>query len=149
MEYDAEKERGCNSQEDNFNPGYFESKLKTGISRFFIAASTDDISSLTLEQVDELYTEEINRQNLLALNSRLTEPFTLKLLRATDLFIVKNPSSGENTVTAGYHWYSDWGRDTMISLTGLFLIPYHHEEAWLVLKNFDRYCRKGLVPNTF
>ncbi len=123
LEYDVEKHRGLNFQEDNFNPGYFESKLEMGTSRFFIAASTGDISSLTLEQVDELYTREINRQNLLALNSKLTEPFALKLLKGTDSLVVKNPSSGENTVIAGYHWYSDWGRDTMISLPGLLLIP--------------------------
>jgi predicted glycogen debranching enzyme len=149
LEYDAEKQRGLHSQEDNFNPGYFESKLKPGTSRFFIAASTDDISSLNLRKVDELYKRGVNRQNLLALNSRLTDPFALKLLRATDAFIVKNPSSGENTVIAGYHWYSDWGRDTMISMTGLFLIPYRHEEARSVLMNFARHCRKGLIPNTF
>jgi len=149
FEYDVEKQRDCNSQEDSFNPGYFESKLKMGTFRFFIAASTDDISSFTLEQVEELYIREINRQNLLALNSRLTEPFALRLLRATDAFIVKNPFSGENTVIAGYHWYSDWGRDTMISMPGLFLIPYRYEEARSVLKNFAKYCRKGLIPNTF
>jgi predicted glycogen debranching enzyme len=149
LEYDAEKQRGLNSQEDNFNPGYFESKLKSGTSRFFIAASTEDISSLDLRKVDELYRRTVNRQNLLVLNSRLKDPFALKLLRATDTFTVKNPFSGENTVIAGYHWYSDWGRDTMISLTGLFLIPYRHEEARSVLMNFARYCRKGLIPNTF
>jgi predicted glycogen debranching enzyme len=149
LEYDAEKQRGLNSQEDNFNPGYFESKLKPGTSRFFIVASTDEISSLNLRKVDELYKRAVNRQNLLVLNSRLTDSFALKLLRATDTFTVKNPSSGENTVIAGYHWYSDWGRDTMISLTGLFLIPYRHEEARSVLMNFARYCRKGLIPNTF
>ena len=85
---------------------------------------------------------------LLSIRS-LLEPFALKLLRATDPFIVKNPSSGENTVIAGYHWYSDWGRDTMISLPGLFLIPYRFEEARSALNNFARYCRKGLIPNTF
>ncbi len=149
IEYDVEKCRGLNSQEDNFNPGYFESKLKMGTSRFFIAASTTDISSFTLEQVDELYTKEINRQNLLALNSRLTDPFALKLLKGTDSFVVKNPFSGENTVIAGYHWYSDWGRDTMISLPGLLLISYRFEEARSVLKYFSKYCRRGLIPNTF
>ena len=92
FEYDAEKQRGLPFQEDNFNPGYFEGRLKLGTSRFFIAASTGDISSFTLEQVEELYTREVYRQNLLAFNSRLTEPFALKLLRATDTFIVKNPS---------------------------------------------------------
>jgi len=149
FEYDIEKQRGLNFQEDNFNPGYFESKLKAGTSHFFIAASTEDISSLTLEQVEELYTREVYRQNLLAFNSRLTEPFALKLLRATDSFIVKNPSSGENTVIAGYHWFSDWGRDTMISIPGLLLIPRRFEEAKSILKNYSKYCRRGLIPNAF
>ena len=56
---------------------------------------------LLSSKVDELYTKEVYRQNLLALNSRLTEPFALKLLRATDTFIVKNPSSGENYSNCG------------------------------------------------
>ncbi|MDQ1275998.1 MAG: hypothetical protein QG610_1573 [Euryarchaeota archaeon] len=149
LEYDTEKQRGLNFQEDNFNPGYFESKLEPGTSRFFVAASTGDISSLTLEQVDKLYSREANRQNLLALDSKLIEPYALKLLKATDTFVVKNRSTGENTVIAGYHWYSDWGRDTMISLPGLFLIPYRFEEARSALNNFALYCRRGLVPNTF
>ena len=149
FEYDAEKQRGLNYQEDNFNPGYFESKLKLGTSHFFIVASTEDISSPTLENVEELYTREVYRQNLLAFNSRLTEPFALKLLRATDPFIVKNPPSGENTVIAGYHWFSDWGRDTMISMPGLLLIPRRFEEARSILKNFSRHCQRGLIPNAF
>ncbi|PAV12005.1 glycogen debranching protein [Methanosarcina spelaei] len=149
FEYDIEKKRGLNFQEDNFNPGYFESKLKLGTSHFFIAASTEDVSSLTLEQVEEFYTRETYRQNLLAFNSRLTEPFALKLLRATDPFIVKNPSSGESTVIAGYHWFSDWGRDTMISMPGLLLIPRRFEEAKYILKNFSRHCKRGLIPNAF
>jgi predicted glycogen debranching enzyme len=149
LEYDAEKQRGLNFQEDNFNPGWFESELKEGTSHFFVAASTGDVSSLTLEQVDKLYLREANRQNLLALDSKLAEPFALKLLKATDPFVVKNRSSGENTVIAGYHWYSDWGRDTMISLPGLLLIPYRFEEARSALNNFARYCRRGLIPNTF
>jgi len=149
FEYEAEKERGLDFQEDNFNPGYFESKLKMGTSRFFIAVSTEDISSLTLEQVEELYTREVYRQNLLAFNSRLTEPFALKLLRATDAFIMKNPSTGESSMIAGYHWFADWGRDTMISLPGLLLVPHRFDEARSTLKNFARHCRRGLVPNTF
>ncbi len=149
LEYDTELERGLNHQEDKFNPGYFESKLEPGTSRFFIAASTGDISSLTLEKVDKHYVREANRQNLLALDSKLMEPFALKLLKATDSFIVKNRNTTESTIIAGYHWYSDWGRDTMISLPGLLLIPYRFEEARSALNNFSIYCRRGLVPNTF
>jgi predicted glycogen debranching enzyme len=120
-----------------------------GTSRFFIAASTGNISSFNLEKVDELYTKEVYRQNLLAFNSRLTEPFALKLLRATDSFVIKNPSSGDKTIIAGYHWFADWGRDAMISLPGLLLIPHRFEDAKYILKNFARHCRKGLIPNAF
>jgi predicted glycogen debranching enzyme len=149
FEYDAEKKRGLSFQEDNFNPGYFESRLKLGTSSFFIVASTENISSFTLEQVDKLYTQEVYQQNFLAFNSRLAEAFALKLLRATDSFIIKSPLSGDTTMIAGYHWFADWGRDTMISLPGLLLIPHRFEEAKYILKNFARYCRKGLIPNAF
>ena len=149
LEYDAEKERGLNFQEDSFNPGYFETKLKLGTSQFFIAASTRDISSFTLKQVDKFYIREANRQNLLVLDSKLTDPFALKLVKATDIFVVKSHAAGENTIIAGYHWYSDWGRDTMISLPGLLLVPYRFEEARSALNYFARYCRRGLIPNTF
>lgn len=149
IEYDTERQRGLNFQEDNFNPGYFECKLEPGTSRFFVAVSTGDISSLTLEKVDKLYLREANRQNLLALDSKLKESYALKLLKATDVFVVKNRSTGENTVIAGYHWYSDWGRDAMISLPGLLLIPYRFDEAKSILNNFSRYIRRGLIPNTF
>jgi predicted glycogen debranching enzyme len=149
LEYDAEKERGLNYEEDNFCPGYFETELEMRNFRFFIAASTRDISSLTLKQVDKLRIREANRQNLLVLDSKLIKPFALKLTRAIDTFVVKSHISGENTVIAGYHWYSDWGRDSMISLIGLLLIPYRYEEARTVLDYFSRYCRRGLIPNTF
>ena len=149
LEYDAEKERGLNSEEDNFSPGYFESELGLGNFRFFVAASTRDISSLTLKQVDKLRIREANRQNLLVLDSKLIKPFALKLTRATDTFVVRSHVSGEETIIAGYHWYSDWGRDSMISLPGLLLVPYRFEEARTILDYFARYCRRGLIPNTF
>jgi len=149
LEYDAEKERGLNSEEDNFSPGYFESEIGLGNFRFFVAASTRDISSLNLKQVDKLRTREANRQNLLVLDSKLIDPFALKLTRATDTFVVRSHISDEDTVIAGYHWYSDWGRDTMISLPGLLLVPYRFEEARTILNYFARYCRRGLIPNTF
>jgi predicted glycogen debranching enzyme len=61
---------------------------------------------------------------------------------------VRSHVSGEATIIAGYHWYSDWGRDTMISLPGLLLVPHRFQEARTVLDYFARYCRRGLIPNT-
>ncbi|RZI66927.1 MAG: glycogen debranching protein, partial [Variovorax sp.] len=53
------------------------------------------------------------------------------------------------TVIAGYHWFTDWGRDTMISLEGLTLATGRHAEAGYILRTFQHYVRDGLIPNMF
>jgi predicted glycogen debranching enzyme len=53
------------------------------------------------------------------------------------------------TVIAGYHWFTDWGRDTMISLEGLTLTTGRHREAGSILRTFAHYVRDGLIPNLF
>ena len=53
------------------------------------------------------------------------------------------------TVIAGYHWFTDWGRDTMISLEGLTLTTGRHTEAGYILRTFAHYVRDGLIPNMF
>ena len=53
------------------------------------------------------------------------------------------------TVIAGYHWFTDWGRDTMISLEGLTLVTGRHAEAGYILRTFAHYVRDGLIPNLF
>jgi len=60
-------------------------------------------------------------------------------------------SSGEHvrTVIAGYHWFTDWGRDTMISLEGLCLCTGRHHEAKAILRTFANYIHDGLIPNHF
>src|SRR6185369_10928247 len=53
------------------------------------------------------------------------------------------------TVIAGYHWFTDWGRDTMISLDGLTLCTGRHREARAILRTFSHYVKDGLLPNLF
>ena len=53
------------------------------------------------------------------------------------------------TIIAGYHWFTDWGRDTMISLEGLTLLTGRHLEARWILHTFAHYIRRGLIPNMF
>ena len=53
------------------------------------------------------------------------------------------------TVIAGYHWFTDWGRDTMISLEGLTLTTGRWLEAGYILRTFAYYIRDGLIPNMF
>jgi predicted glycogen debranching enzyme len=53
------------------------------------------------------------------------------------------------TVIAGYHWFTDWGRDTMISLEGLTLVTGRKREANFIVRTFAHYVRDGLIPNMF
>ncbi|MEL7241540.1 MAG: amylo-alpha-1,6-glucosidase [Cyanobacteria bacterium J06629_18] len=72
-----------------------------------------------------------------------------KLLRASDKFIVYRASIEGPTVIAGYHWFNDWGRDTLIALPGLTIVPQRFEIAKGLLRTFGHYCHQGLIPNAF
>lgn len=82
-------------------------------------------------------------------NSGLTDEFALSLVQAADQFIVKRESTGLKTIMAGYPWFTDWGRDTMIALQGLTLSTKRFEDTRDILKSFAMYVKKGLVPNMF
>jgi predicted glycogen debranching enzyme len=71
------------------------------------------------------------------------------LVLAADAFIVERSSAHSRSVTAGYHWFEDWGRDSLISLPGLTLVTGRFEDARQILLTFKRYCRNGLIPNRF
>ncbi|MDZ8087225.1 MAG: amylo-alpha-1,6-glucosidase [Nostoc sp. DedQUE12b] len=72
-----------------------------------------------------------------------------QLLKASDRFIVYRASIAGPTVIAGYHWFNDWGRDTLIALPGLALVPQRFNLAKGVLRTFGHYCRHGLIANAF
>ncbi|WP_118165368.1 amylo-alpha-1,6-glucosidase [Nostoc sphaeroides] len=76
-------------------------------------------------------------------------PLNQQLLKASDQFIVYRASIAGPTVIAGYHWFNDWGRDTLIALPGLALVPQRFDLAKGVLRTFGHYCRHGLIPNAF
>ncbi|PHJ60798.1 amylo-alpha-1,6-glucosidase [Nostoc linckia z4] len=76
-------------------------------------------------------------------------PIIQQLLKASDRFIVYRASTASPTVIAGYHWFNDWARDTLIALPGLTLVPQRFELAKEILRSFGHYCRHGLIPNAF
>ncbi|MEH1947577.1 MAG: amylo-alpha-1,6-glucosidase [Nostoc sp.] len=76
-------------------------------------------------------------------------PIWEQLLKASDRFIVYRASIAGPTVIAGYHWFNDWGRDTLIALPGLALVPQRFDLAKGVLRTFGHYCRHGLIANAF
>ncbi len=77
------------------------------------------------------------------------DDFHRALARSADHFIVYRRSTGAKTIIAGYPWFTDWGRDAMISLDGLTLSTGRYEEAAEILTTFSRYIKYGLVPNMF
>jgi predicted glycogen debranching enzyme len=81
------------------------------------------------------------------------DPVVRQLVLAADQFIVERQIAGGEeagrTVIAGYPWFNDWGRDTMIALPGLALATGRHADAAVILRSFGRFVRDGLLPNNF
>ena len=84
-----------------------------------------------------------------ALDTGFRDPVARELARAADAFIAYRPSTGGKTIMAGYPFFGDWGRDTMIALPGCVLARGKYEDARSILGTFLAYERDGLVPNLF
>lgn len=168
-----ENYRGLNDIDSHLHVATFDVTLQPGESLTFVA-STEDPNPLMAGRLDVNNTEALakvldgaksleNRRNyeqeLLRVwqetNGEVasTAPDWIKqLVLAADQFIVDR-RLGDNregkSVIAGYHWFEDWGRDTMISLPGLTLITGRQEIARLILETFAQYISKGMLPNRF
>lgn len=82
-------------------------------------------------------------------NAGVSDDFMKDLIVASDNFVCRRASTGGKTVLAGLPWFTDWGRDTMISFTGLTLVTKRFDDARSILETFAAYERKGLIPNMF
>jgi len=164
--YRVEAERGESSIDHNFKTGFFELELAPEETRrfsIFVAAGKDEheaentIWALWKESasVEALYKSELKRRtNLLDSFHKQhgdihLEDWLKSLILAADAFVVNRQSSNAKSVIAGYHWFSDWGRDSLISLPGLTLVPWRYEDAKKILQTFGQYSYEGLVPNSF
>lgn len=144
FEYLVELDRGLEFREDLFSHGHFSVKMKKG-DKIAIIASTLDISKADGFALMEQ--EKIRREALIQ-QIDVKDDFTATLALAADQFIVRR---GEKlkTIIAGYHWFSDWGRDTMIALPGLCLSTKRYEDARQILKVFAESVDQGMLPNRF
>jgi len=156
--YDMEKERGLDFVEDLFAPGEFSLTLYKGDS-LGIIISTDDPSD---KDADELFAKEKLRRR--SLTNDLPEDEVVKqLVLAADQFIIEKKIPRETisaetpgdektksaTVIAGYHWFTDWTRDTMVALPGLCLSTDRYEDAKKILSAFAMSVSEGMLPNHF
>ncbi|TQD27655.1 amylo-alpha-1,6-glucosidase [Methanolobus vulcani] len=152
FEYEVELSRGYPYREDNFNPGYFKLEISDEQCSFFVLASTESAEKwekTDLQTIDEFISREEKRIRGIAASKSGNDVFLQRLMVAGDSFIVNRKSTGARSVIAGYHWFGDWGRDTMISLPGLTLVTGRFDDARSVLSTFAASCRNGLIPNLF
>ncbi len=161
MSYRVDRDRGSEHVESLASPGYFNAVLTPDRPIAFVA-STEPWEHLDFSP-EAIFEAEANRLNklLAELQDRGRHDMEGWLTLAADQFIVLPGSRLEEqalaraagdearTVIAGYHWFTDWGRDTMISLDGLTLCTGRYGEARSILRTFANYVHDGLLPNLF
>ena len=142
FEYQIERERGLDFIEDLFNPFVltFDLNEKTGAS---IIASTEQRTGNPVK----LSKAEIDRRKALVSTAPAKDDLLRALFAAADQFIVSR--GDQKTVIAGYHWFADWGRDTLIALPGLTLATKRPEIAKSILLMLSAHVDRGMLPNRF
>ena len=162
----AESARGLDDREDLFVPGELAVELMPGdtVTLTLSAVSPPPVSTEHSRDVarrsDERafgvelsgaapFAREVRRQQALLEAAPANAPdWIRRLTLAADQFIVRRANAGQ-TVIAGYPWFSDWGRDTMIALPGLTLATGRYDVAASVLRTFARFVSEGMLPNRF
>ena len=160
--YRTEQSRGYAYQGDLWSPGFFHVDLEEAESPTLVG-STEKWDILEVLTPDEALAAERERRARLLHDAlpQARQSFPAELVFAADQFVItpagrveeaaRAHAAGDEvrTVIAGYHWFTDWGRDTMISLEGLTLLTGRWLEAGYILRTFAHYVRDGLIPNMF
>ena len=160
--YVLEQNRGYECCGDLWTPGYFRCEL-TPDAPGTLVASTESWETIGALDPIELPTAEQQRRARLISHAHKagSDGFGAEMVLAADQFVITPAGRGDEaararaagdevrTVIAGYHWFTDWGRDTMISLEGLTLCTGRQREAGYILRTFGHYVRDGLIPNMF
>ncbi len=142
FEYAIERERGFDFKEDLFQP--FEIVFDISSGPAVIAASADTVSRVNYGTLEAA---EIKRRRSLIKRAGAQTDLEKELVLAADQFIVERGSG--YTVIAGYPWFSDWGRDTMIAFNGLTLATGRTDIAKQILLEFSKHISEGMLPNRF
>ena len=151
----AEEARGLDSQDDNLCVGTLKAVLRPGTALTVVlsaeaAPSRDGEAAWQRRQSHDA--EALRRWQCGPSAGAATPGWIQHLVLAADQFVVKRALKDEPdglSVIAGYHWFGDWGRDTMIALPGLTLATGRAEAACRILITFARFVDRGMVPNVF
>ena len=166
LRYRVEAERGYPAVGSAWSPGRIEARLEPGSTVDVVATvagaagtggtvhGAHDAAPRTPDH-DAAVAAELERRRALVRGAGFEDdPLGAELALAADAFIIDPATRGrdrpaQRSVIAGYHWFTDWGRDTMIGLEGLTLATGRHQEAAAILRMFAGHVRDGLIPNLF
>ncbi len=158
MGYDlaVERYRGLSESEDHLHAANLEANLQVGESVTVVASteSNHQVDGQIAYKARQYYEQQLLQRWHATpyLNTENTPDWVEHLVLAADQFIVSRPLADNpdgKTVIAGYHWFGDWGRDTMIALSGLTISTGRPEVARTILSTFARYLDQGMLPNLF
>src|SRR5580765_3234721 len=160
--YGLEQIRGYECCGDLWTPGYFRFELSPDAPGTLVGSTESWETIGALDPVGLPSAEQQRRTRLIATAQRAPSTgLAAELVLSADQFVIvpagrieeaaRARAAGDEvrTVVAGYHWFTDWGRDTMISLEGLTLCTGRQREAGYILRTFGHYVRDGLIPNMF
>jgi predicted glycogen debranching enzyme len=160
--YRVEESRGYEHLGELWSPGYFRVDLARDRDATLVASTESWEMILALNPLEALEAERTRRERLVAAaHPEVATGPARDLVLAADQFLIEPAGRVEDaarahaagdevrTIIAGYHWFTDWGRDTMISLEGLTLVTGRVAEAGYLLRTFAHYIRDGLIPNMF
>jgi len=162
LHYRVEHERGYDSAGSLWSPGYFTLTLAPERTVAIVASAEAREVMLAMTPGEMIEADQERRRRLLRMAPPVVrQGVAAELALAADQFVIvpagrtrdaaRAAAEGDEirSVIAGYHWFTDWGRDTMISLEGLTLSTGRVREAASILRTFANYVRDGLLPNMF
>lgn len=144
LRYNEETARGLDDTEDCCCIGEIEAPLNPGEMLHIVFTMEEALLKADPEALKQAELERLER-----LNPHTKSGFFNDLCVAADQFLVQRRSTGMETLIAGYPWFVDWGRDTMIAMRGLVIVPGRQNEAKGIIRTFLQYLDGGMLPNRF
>ena len=154
MFYIEEQKRGFYPKENHSVTGVYEVDLQPNEEKeiYFVCGFEENIEEVNLKKIIQKETNRINKiiENAqIPENSKEKQELAKELIKASDQFIVYRPIFKLHTIVAGYPWFLDWGRDSLISFEGLLLKTKRYDLAKEILLTMVRDIKYGLVPNGY
>ncbi len=148
--YEVDAERGEDCVEDNYNPGYFEFRVYNNTKNLFLVVGYS-VPEKELDEPKKIIEHEIGRKRYLLTkffqDKKIPEEDWIKwLVLAADSHDITR-FDHKKSIIAGYHWFGEWGRDSMIALPGICLVNEKIAQAKDILKTYADFCKNGLIPN--